>query len=69
MQNKNSLFHLKNVSEECALKASVLMKNETTPTAGTVKVAKGLVDIAVSIELLNLQLEQETRLGRSGRAF
>ena len=46
------------VGEECLTKAADLLKKGTTPTAATVEVVKGLVEIAISIDDLNLRWEQ-----------
>ena len=43
------------VGEECLTKAADLLKKGTTPTAATVEVVKGLVEIAISIDDLNLR--------------
>lgn len=45
--------------------AEAILDKETVPTAETVETVRGLVDIAVKIDTLNLLWAQKTRYGEA----
>ena len=49
------------VGNRCLSDAIALLESETVPTAATVGTVKNLVEIAISIDMLNLRWEQKTR--------
>ena len=49
------------VANSSLRRAMNVIERETIPTAETVGIVKGLVDIAISIDLLNLRWEEQTR--------
>ncbi len=61
MEEKNNLWV--QVGNKCLSHALTLLENETVPTAATVETVRGLVEIAISIDALNLRWEQQTRRG------
>lgn len=60
------------VGNKCLSKATALIDSETVPTAATVETVKGLVETAISIDLLNLRWAEQSRYGAAAcrsRAF
>jgi len=55
--------HWEQIGNQCLKRALDLLQTKTTPTAATVEVVKGLVEIAVEIDMLNLQWAVQTRSG------
>lgn len=51
------------VGNSCLSHAKRLLDKDTAPTAATVEAVKGLVETAISIDMLNLHWAQQTRYG------
>ena len=51
------------VGNRCLEHALNLLDEKTAPTAATVETVKGLVDVALSIDMLNLHWARQTRYG------
>ncbi len=51
------------VGTKCLTHAKELLDRETAPTAATVETAQKLVHMAIEIDALNLQWEQQSRYG------
>lgn len=51
------------VGNKCLSHALALLESETAPTADTVEAVKGLVKMAISIDMLNLQWARQSRYG------
>lgn len=52
-----------NVGNICLSRAAGLLNEKTTPTVETVEAVKGLVETAISIDMLNLHWAQQNRYG------
>ena len=61
MDSKTNLWA--DVGNACLREARILVSGPTIPTAATVETAKKLVDIAISIDLLNLRWAEYNRHG------
>ena len=51
------------VGNKCLKQAEKLLDSETAPTAATVGAVKGLVETAISIDMLNLHWAEQNRCG------
>ena len=51
------------VGNKCLKAALFALEKETIPTAATVETVRGLVETAISIDMLNLQWAQKSRYG------
>ena len=51
------------IGNACLLKAIAMLKDETAPAEATVGTVKELIDIAISIDMLNLRWEAQSRYG------
>lgn len=49
------------VGNQCLARAITVLERETVPTAATVETVKTLVDVAISIDSLNLCWAQQNR--------
>ena len=61
MPNYESKWH--EAGELCLDNAIALLKDETAPAAVTAEAVKTLIEAAVSIDLLNLRWEEQSRCG------
>ena len=52
---------LDNIGNQCLKKADEVLSAETVPTADTARTVKDLVETAISVELLNLRLAEQSR--------
>lgn len=67
MEDKQNLWEA--VCSQCLEAALALLKvADTVPSASTVKAVKGLVETAISIDMLNLHWANQTRYGAAGRS-
>lgn len=58
---KNSLWY--KVGNKCLEHAQSLLDSETATTAATVEAVKGLVDVAIAIDMLNLRWSEKNQFG------
>ena len=58
---------LNNVRDKCLLRASALLDDKTAPAAATAEAVKSLVETAISIDALNLRLQEQSRSYAAGR--
>ena len=52
---------LDNIGNQCLKKADEMLSAETVPTADTASTVKDLVETAISVEVLNLRLTEQSR--------
>ena len=60
MENNNLWEKIGNA---CLERAQALLESETVSTAATAETVKTLVDVAISIDLLNLRRKEQSRYG------